>query len=405
MIPQTSASELVSGTHRTKPTKVSTTLDPEDVADLRAYAKEDGIYMPDHSTFAAALLRAELTSMGCTGCRQCGGNKARSGRGFVLKNPEETKKPRNGFRKRAAGAPKKTEPKNAKLYKIALRDYRKKQAKRHGWMVATTPRQRDQLRARGNEAYTRAEIALFFPDLPELLLKLCSNCKGKGTIPRKSKARATKPLTARPTGSSKQPMEGGGAEMDEEALHRRGKTDRRLAEVRKRLELSGKADKYWVRARLVESGDVGHGVLETYFMPGNETLKSLWPFTKHGQMLLDAPNPNNLTVRARVTALLDAVHLSQDREKRGWIDLADREAQTLLELYITTWNTIVAELVARSAVARNGRSLAVGAKVMILSAGKPTPGEITGQAREYWQVSVNDQVEHMVAGWHLERVA
>lgn len=396
MIAQASVSEPVSGTQSVKPTKVSTTLEPEDVADLRAYAKEDGIYMPDHSTFAAALLRAELKSRGCTGCRQCGGNKARSGRGFVLKNPDETKKkPRKGFRKRAAAPSKKAEPTNAKLYKLALRDYRKRQAKKHGWMITTTPRQRDLLRARGNEAYTRSEIALFFPDLPELLLKLCSNCKGSGTIPRKSKARATKPLTARPTGSSKQPDEGGGAELDEKELYRRGKTDRRLAEVRLRLRPKGK-----------RPGEAdAPPVLQAYYAPGAETLKSLWRFTRHGQMLLDGPNPNNLTDRARITTLLDTVHLSQDREKQGWIDLADREAQALLDLHVTTWNTIVAELVARSSVDMKGARLKVGDKVMIFDDGRRVIGEVTEQVREFWRVHINATYIRHVAGWHLERVA
>lgn len=404
MIAEASIPEQVSEVRTVKPKpppKVSNVLDPEDVADLRAYAKEDGIYMPTHSTFSAALQRAELMSMGCTGCRQCGGNKVRSGRGFVLKNPDPpptSKKARERAR-RASG--KRKEPNEARRYRLALRDYRKAEAKRNGWMIATTPRQRDQLRQRGNEAYTRSEIAFFFPELPTLKLKLCSNCKGDGTIPRKSKARATKPLTARPTGSSKQPDFGGGAEMDEEGLHRRGKTDRRLAEVRKRLSHASKAAAFLRPSNSSE----GAGVLETYYAPGNETLKSLWPFTKHGAMLLDGENPNNLTVRARITTLLDTVHLSQDREKQGWIDLADREAQALLDLYVTTWNTIVAELVARSAISRNGKRLAIGSKVVVLSAGKATPGKIVGQSREYWRVFVNEDTEHMAAGWHLERAS
>jgi hypothetical protein len=151
-------------------------------------------------------------------------------------------------------------------------------------------------------------------------------------------------------------------------------------------------------------------VLETYYAPGNETLKSLWSLTKHGQMLLDTPNPNNLTDRARITNVLDTVHLSQDREKQGWIDHADREAQELLDLYVTTWNTIVAELVARSSVSRSGKRLKVGVMVEVLSAGKLTRGKVVGQSREYWRVLVGQDghgrdIEHEVAGWHLERVA
>jgi hypothetical protein len=407
MIPQTSTTGPVSVVRSLapKPAKVSNTLEPEDVADLRAYAKEDGIYMPDHSTFAAALLRAELKSMGCTGCRQCGGNKTRTGRGFVLKDPDAPKKvKRKGFRKRkSAAAKQKPEPSQARLYKLALRDYRKHQVKVNGWMVATTPRQRDQLRQRGNEAYTRSEIAFFFPELPPLNLRLCTNCKGAGTIPRKSKARATKPLTARPTGSSKQPDEGGGSEMNEEGLHRRGRTDRRLAEVRKRLEASGEVEKYWVKPEHI--ADVGGGVLETYFAPSNETLKSLWPFTEYGKKLLDMPNPNGLTLRARITATLDAVHLSQDRDKLGWINLADREAQELLDLYVTTWNTIIAELVKRSSIDKVGAKLKVGATVLIFDEGKRAQGTIEAQAREFWCVRVSPKTVREVAGWHLERVS
>ncbi len=368
-----------------KPPKVSTTLEPEDVADLRAYSREDGIYMPDHSTFAAALLRAELKSMGCTGCRQCGGNKTRTGRGFVLKDPDAPKQvKRRGFRKKTP-ARKKAEPNQAKLYKLALRDYRKRQAKINGWMIATTPRQRDLLRQRGNQAFTRSEIAFFYPELPPLTLRLCSNCKGIGTIPRKSKAR-NKTLTARPTGSSKRPDEGGGAEMDEKELYQRGKTDRRLAEVRKRLKDP-------------------RPVLQTYHAPSNETLKSLWCFTKHGQMLLDTPNPNNLTDRARITNILDEVHLSQNRERLGWIGHADRESQELLDLFVTTWNTIIAELVERSATDKAGARLAVGDQVRIFEDGRLVIGKVDQQEREFWRVRIHATYIRHVTGWHLERVA
>ncbi len=407
MIRQTSASELVSGVQIKKPPTapvVSNVLDPEDVADLRDYSKGDGHYMPDHSTFAAALLRAELRSMGCTGCKRCGGSKTKTGKGFVPKElselePEPQRRPK---RKPVAGKKRQRRQLFKTVYGRALRAYRKQQAKRHGWMIATTPRQRDALRARGNEAYTRSELASYFPDLPELLLKLCPKCKGIGTIPRLSKERKRNDkLTARPTGSSKRPAEGGGVELDEEALHRRGKTDRRLAEVRKRL---AKGTPHFVHDDRY-GGDVLIGVLETYFAPGNETLKSLWPFTKHGRMLLDAPNPNGLTVRARVTALLDAVHLSKDREKQGWIDLADKQAQDLLDLYVRTWNTIVAELVARSSIDRNGRRLKLDREVMIFDGGKKVRGRIEGQSREFWRVRVSKQITRHVAGWHLERVA
>jgi hypothetical protein len=390
MIAQASNPEPVSELRsaKPKPPKVSSTLEPEDVADLRAYCKDDGMYMPDHSTFAAALLRAELKSMGCTGCRQCGGNKTRTGRGFVLKDPEAPKKvKRKGFRKRkAAPAKQKAEPNQARLYKLALRDYRKHQVKVNGWMVATTPRQRDLLRQRGNDAYTRSEIAFFFPELPPLNLRLCTNCKGSGTIPRKSKARATKPLTARPTGSSKRADEGGGAEMDEKELYQRGKTDRRLAQVRKRL-------------------NDARPILQTYHAPSNETLKSLWCFTKHGQMLLDTPNPNNLTDRARISNILDEVHLSQNRDRLGWIEHADREAQALLDLFATAWNTIIAELVERSATDKAGARLAVGDQVRIFEDGRLVVGEIDQQEREFWRVRLNETHIRHVTGWHLERVA
>ena len=141
------------------------------------------------------------------------------------------------------------------------------------------------------------------------------------------------------------------------------------------------------------------------YAPGAETLKSLWRFTRHGQMLLDGPNPNNLTDRARITTLLDTVHLSQDREKQGWIDLADREAQALLDLHVTTWNTIVAELVARSSVDMKGARLKVGDKVMIFDDGRRVIGEVTEQVREFWRVHINATYIRHVAGWHLERVA
>lgn len=394
-------------------------LDPEDIADLKEYAKGDGHYMPDHSTFAAALKRAELRSMGCTGCRRCGGDKVRSGKGFIPKElaaepvPDVRRKPKPlGARGLAAKAAKR-KPKRKlfrTVYGKALRDYRKRLAAKYGWMVVATPRQRDALRARGNEAFTRKEVEGFFPELPELLLRLCPACKGEGTVPRRSKERKrNERITARPTGSSKKPDEGGGTELNEDGLNRRGKTDRRLAEVRKRLKSNGKADKYWIQAEDLE--DAGAGVFETYFAPGNETLKSLWPFTRHGRMLLDGPNPNGLTVRARVTALLDAVHVSQDREKQGWIDLADREAKQLLDLYITTWNSIINELVARSAKDRNGVRLRVGKEVQIVDGGPHTRGLIIGQKREFWIIqglgsghSVGLGYTRTVAGWHLERV-
>ena len=377
----------------TKPSqpKVSATLEPEDVADLRAYCKEDGIYMPTHSTLSAALLRAELSSMGCTGCRQCGGTKVKSGRGFV---PVAERLAPTKSVKRQAFARRKLERKKAKrgppptvTYKKALHLYRKAQAKRYGWMVAATTRQRDELRLRGNEAYTRKELAAFYPDLPELLLALCKKCKGAGTIPRLAKERkANAKLTARPTGSSKKPAEGGGAEMDEEALHKRGKIDKRLAEVRRREPSVA-------------------GILDTHFQPGNETLRSLWRFTRYGQILLGDENPNGLTDRARITALLDAVHQSKNDVKRNYIDLADREAQRLLDLAIMTWNTVMAELVQRSSRDKNGTRLKTGHTVLVFDDGKLRRGLVEAQDREFWKVRCFGSKTHRVEGWYLEAVA
>ncbi|HKY40657.1 MAG TPA: hypothetical protein VJN18_32200 [Polyangiaceae bacterium] len=402
MIDQASASGQVPAARaaKKKPPEVPTTLEAEDVQDLRAYCKDDGFYMPTHSTFSAQLLRAELQSKGCTGCRRCGGSKVRTGRGFI---PTDDALPPRRRRRQDKGKRLK-KPSAAENYRRALERFRRKEARRLGWMITATTAQRDALRVRGNEAFTRAELAAFYDHLPELFLKLCPNCKGVGTVPRETKGRATKPLTARPTGSSKQPAEGGGAEMDEEGLHRRGKTDRRLAEVRKRIGKMPKAAAF-LRPINAEDHDPGRGVLQTYFQPGNETLKSLWRFTKHGRMLLDTPNPNHLTERARITALLDAVHVSKDRQKQGWIDLADKEAQDLLDLYCRTWNTVVAELVQRSAKDLNGAKLKVGATVLIFEGGKRQHGRIEAQAREFWKVRITGDSLREVAGWHLERVA
>jgi hypothetical protein len=346
--------------YRARPIRISSTLEAEDVHELRLYARESGLFMPQRSTFAAQLKRAELNTFGSRNCSKCGGSKHGPGRGFV--------------------------PANKRInYTRALAAYRAREVKRYGWSVCNSDKQRADLRACGLEAYTREQIALMFPEIPLLPCRECPACHGAGIIAKTSKTRSSKPLTARPTGSSKAPAEGG-SEMDEASLHRRGKVDSRLAMVRARAPSCA-------------------GVLDAYYAPGAECLAAIYRFTKTGQRLL-RQNHLGLTDRQFFDNMRDAQATTPDLHRGMMLANAEDEAHELLGLACQTWNTIMAENVARSARDAKGRPLEVGARVVLYDNGVRKPGSITSRKREFWVVKLDaSTTEREVAGGMLERAA
>ena len=143
---------------------VSSTLAVEDARDLRWFFRGDSTAGPQQSTFSAQLERAAMFSFGSKPCRRCGGRN----------KPE---KPGTGF-----------VPKDGTPYWRALRAYRKRMVRELG--IAGQ--------------YKASVLREMFSELPALACRECPACNGRGWIARTGRAKSRGPITARPTGSSRE---------------------------------------------------------------------------------------------------------------------------------------------------------------------------------------------------------
>jgi hypothetical protein len=364
---QASAPEQVSVARRMKADQHSATLEANDVKELRHYSKQDPAFASSHSSFSAQLERAALLAVGSLNCTRCGGingtKRDTPGRGFL---PMRERIP----------------------YAEQLRRYRVRECKKNGWSWRRSPREVQALRGKGLDAYTWANICEFYRDLPELNCRLCPECGGRGITSRMGKQRK-QALTARPTGGSRRGASGGSsAEVGEDALHRRGRVDRRLARVRTACPAVA-------------------GILDTYYAPGNETLRSLWRYTATGRELL-GQGLSGLGDRAKIANILDHQHRHRDQGRQRVIDNADAEARELLDLACRTWNAVIAEDVKRSALDVRGRPIEPDQVVWGLLDGQRRRGIVQFQDREYWVVRFAASPKPIfrdIHGWHLEVAA
>lgn len=359
---QASVPEQVSVAPRPKLVTVPSTLEADDVKELRWYSRQTSLFAPTHSSFYSQLQRAALLSFGSRNCTRCGGSADpdRPGRGFLPLKPRIK-------------------------YEEQLRRFRVAECRRLGFSWRRSAKEVAKLRALGLEAWTWSMIEEFYPELPSLECKECPSCKGRGVIPRQVRARNSRAITARPTGSSKHGGNGPSQDTDEASLHRRGRIDRRLARTRTRCP----------RVAFL---------LDAYYAPGAESLTSIWRFTKIGQLLLEQ-NHLGLTDREFFKNSRDAQKRNPDKHRAWQFDRADSEAQELLDLACRTWNEVIAEDVSRGAVDTHGRRVLPGLNVWAPYNGRLRAGRVESQAREYWLIRFAGDVLREVHGWHLEVAA
>lgn len=286
--------------------KVSAVLSDADTKELKWYlrADRDGMYVPDGSSFGAQIERAAMFKVGSKPCKVCGGKK----------RPE---RPGTGFA-----------PRDGERYIVALRKFRKAEAKRLKVTLTTTERQAASLRLCGIDAYPRKTWALFYDQLPPLLCAECVACQGRGWIVRVS-TRRTRPVTARPTGSSKHGSVPS-TQMDEESLSRAAKVSRRLG-------LVGEKDKRAAAA------------LVRWFSPSGGSSGALWVLVPCGKTMLKR-NHLKLPDEQFFSNLRDTLALTigtQDKDQqsrnaklRKLIEGATEQADELFEEACRLWNEV-----------------------------------------------------------------
>jgi hypothetical protein len=165
--------------------KVSAIISARDSEDLRWYFKTGGLNMFSGSPLGAMLHKMELFHTAARPCTKCGGDLQRwnGGTGFM---PEETDS---------------ESPKGLATDKQA-------------------------------EIAALLDIQLAREGLAALGCKLCTSCGGRGWALPKRKTQLTKPLTARPTGGSKQGGQGNGVDVSDQNMARLGRVSRRMDMVR-----------------------------------------------------------------------------------------------------------------------------------------------------------------------------
>jgi len=196
---------------------------------------------------------------------------------------------------------------NGKAYHLELRVFQKSEAERLGLTVVAAS-QLEVARLLDINAVTPAQVREFFPELPALACRECPRCRGCGVIVRSTRASARRPITARPTGSSKRPG-GGGVELNEGDIARRGKVSRRLA---------------YARARNAQACMA----LTIYYSP-NGSLGRIWVLTSAGHKMLRT-NPLSLTPDVLFANEREAQRLSPNDRRRALLEAADEQARALL---------------------------------------------------------------------------
>lgn len=262
---------------------VPETLSPEDAHELRWYLGGDALFMPEGSTFGAQLERAALFAT-IAPCRRCN---------------ETGRAPKRG------------------TYAEALKIWQRAEAKRLKMQVSRSGHGGMLLSLLGIDlrVYTPAEAAEIIGPIPEHLTKKCSTCDGTGVVA--TQLGGGKALTARPTGSSREPWTNSGASMGDPNLARYGRVSRRLCAVRARDAL-------------------GCAALELYHQPGG-SYGAVWVLTDAGQDLLrdnaQGLHPTQLFANIQAAARDNASH-----PRAGTIARASFEAGQLVRRGAVVWN-------------------------------------------------------------------
>lgn len=286
--------------------RTSAVIGDQDVKDLRWYLAggANDAYSPQASTFGALLERASLLNLGSRPCRNCGGKRRpeKAGTGFV---------PRDGTR-----------------YVVALKNFRRSEAKRLNVSLTATPRQAAALKLVGIDAYPKKLWNEFYTELPHLLCRMCTTCNGRGWVEHHRKDRKRQ-VTARPTGSSKHGGTTFTVETDEEALTRSGKVSRKLRQVR-------------------EIDPVAAAAIARYYGPEGGGLGSLWHLTAAGKTLLRR-NHLGLSVdhffsNERAAEQAKAKNLEKgDSRRRKLFESATEQASELFEAACRLWNEVTSK--------------------------------------------------------------
>lgn len=280
------------------PDHVPETLSSGDARELRWYLSRSGLFMPEGSTLGAQLERAMLLSA-VAPCTACGGKRG----GSVPDTPGTGRAPKRG------------------TYRQAIKAWQDREVKRLQIVVATG---RDDtpgivaLRAIGILVVKRADLAEIIGPLPDSQTERCTRCSATGwaTVIATSGGR---PVTARPTGSSRTPWRPNGAQMGDPNLARYGVVSRRL--------------------RAVRSADpTGCEALELYHAPGGH-YGSVWPMTDTGRELL-RDNPMGLDSDRLFANITAVAHASPESRYRGIIAQAGFEAAELVRRGAQAWNRL-----------------------------------------------------------------
>ena len=172
--------------------------------------------------------------------------------------------------------------------------------------------------------------------LPPGADSLCQDCGGVGWVPRKQRARRRRPLTARPTGSSKTPGMPG-LEIDEVALSRLGAVARRLSKIRV------------AHPELIAILDAVYGE--------DGGLLTLYPATSAGRKLLK-DNGQKLHPLKLLENILSTQQKWPDPRRRELLEQAHLEALALHRAAVDAWiDTAFEDSGARALRLLNGGAL------------------------------------------------
>lgn len=156
---------------------------------------------------------------------------------------------------------------------------------------------------------------------PGLLGESCPGCDGRGwVVDPRARHDSTDPLTARPTGSSRQPWTGCGDSDDAETLALLGVVSRRLAALPERL-----AD-----------------VLRCFYLPSpvRESPRAVWPLVPAGKTLLKQSHASVGPWQA-IETLLQAQADRPTATRAQQIATANAQAEALISEAVEAWALLV----------------------------------------------------------------
>lgn len=259
--------EQVSGTYQRPLPRVSSVLAAGDAEDLRRYFRTGGLTSRwAQSPLAGMLAMLELFARTARPCERCGGDpvKWNGGTGFV--DSETGRAPERSTAERD--------------YLLGLLDI---------------------------------EIPVAIGD------QLCRDCRGHGWVVKGSRRNASKPLTARPMGSS---VKGEPADVDTDTTE--------LAWLGK---VSGKLDKL----RHHQGEVAALMVLEAYYSEDGGSMGALWHLTPAGRKML-RNNPQKLQPAQFFANERDAQRLEPKPNRRALFEAAEQQAKELFETSCRLFN-------------------------------------------------------------------